>query len=171
MHVSSIASYFGVSAAQSKQQAESVKGAGFATQAAEAADNVATDPYAEVFAKYDLQNITPAQIDELTDELFEAGRAFDKNMLMLRTRGAEFQSHLAELTGAPFDPNKPVNLIQSTKDQITMAHRYGGPTEALEEFLSYLNKYDQADAAGPETPRRGAVYESIMHQAVQESAA
>ena len=139
MNVSSVfaSAGTGLSALQSKQQADRTDGAASASQILESAK----DPYAEVMTKYDLQNITPAEVDQLADELSAAGHAFDKNMLMLRTRGAEFQSHAVELFGGSFDPNQPMNLIQTTKDQITMAHRYGDPTEALEQFLEYFDGF------------------------------
>ncbi len=83
------------------------------------------------------------------DALWKAGYGPEGDLLMLATRGAEFQSHLArtsaQLTGVSVDEaalerrlNQKIDLISNSRDAITYARNHGGPTEASEGMLAML---------------------------------
>ncbi len=165
MHVSNLTAYAGAQAAHPAAPST----AHSAMQAKQT--GAVQDPYAGVMGKYDLQNITPLEIDQLADGLTDSGYPFTTELMILRTQGAEFQAHAGKFADRNFDPAEPVNLIQSTKDKLTQARQYGGPTEFLERLLGFLNKYDESAASSGATARRDSVYENIMRHVVQDGAA
>ncbi|WP_375202026.1 hypothetical protein [Hyphococcus sp.] len=157
MHITNVSSYAGVAALQGKQSAENLNGADFLAEV-----EGERDPIAAVMANYDLQNITPVEIDQLVDELRGAGHPFDQNLLMLSARGAEFRSHLAEVVGGVYDPHQQIDLVAQTQDQLIMARRYGDPTEAIERFLDYLKSYDEGDVHDAGRTQQRLVHETML---------
>lgn len=98
-----------------------------------------SDAIAAVQAQYDVTNITPAQVDQMFDDLVAAGHPLNQDLLMLSTMGGRFRSHLATITGTPPDLNRPANLIQTATDQLTMARNSGSGTEGWEQLISFLD--------------------------------
>jgi hypothetical protein len=100
----------------------------------------------DIFAKYDLNNISPREIDLLVDELRDNGHTDDVEMIMmLETRGERFMRHLRESVGVEAvanDYEAKFDLIGSIKTQIQFARAHGDPTEASEELLAMLERYD-----------------------------
>ena len=162
MHVSNIFSDTGFAALQSTRQSEGAGGADFLEEMQQAAG----DPIAEVMRNYDLQNITPFDIDQLVDELRGAGHPFDQDLLMLSSRGAAFRSHLSEMVGGQYDAHQKINLITQTQNQIEMSRRFGDPTEALEDFLAFLNAADQRQVLDAEKLQQRLIHESMVRQAL-----
>lgn len=162
MQISSASAYAGASALQSKQGVGGANAAAFLAET-QRADG---DPIAGVMKNYDLRNITPEQIDQLFDELVAAGHPVDNNLLMLSTRGAEFNSHIAKELGVAPEPNRPMNLVTSTEYQIRMARSFGDPTEASENFLDFLKSHDKGGSVSTGASQRGLVYESLMQHAL-----
>ena len=160
MHISNASSYVGVAALRGGQSVERANGADLVL---EEQDNGA-DPIADVMANYDLQNITPAEIDQLVDELKSAGHPVDENLLTLSARGAEFRSHLSDIVGGAYDPHQRVNLIDQTQDQLVMARRFGDPTEALERFLDYLQSHNAGEQPDTQLQQQRSVHEAMMRQ-------
>ncbi|PQA88498.1 hypothetical protein [Hyphococcus luteus] len=161
MQVTNVSSYAGVAALQSKQNTDGTNGADFFLEMEEEAD-----PIAAVMATYDLTNITPAEIDQLVDELKAAGHPFDENLLMLSSRGAGFRSHLAGLAGGDYDPHQRVNLVDLTQDQLAMARRFEDPTESIERFLEFLKVHDKGEALNADAMQQRLMHESMMRQMI-----
>ncbi len=118
------------------------------------------------FATYDLNAISPREIDRLAKELQDQDFADTKFMMMLLTRGERFQAHLAEsvaeATGRavePYDPTRPGDLVASTETQLSLARRSGDPTDAIEHFLDMLR------TAQAETGHRSAVPAPVARNA------
>ena len=113
-----------------------------------------------VFAKYDLNSISPHDVDQMALEL----RASDFDdvgfILGLETRGEKWRSHMTETLNdagyefdPAYDPNVATDVIASLKGQIDMAVRHGNPTEFLDTQLS---KMEQLNAkAHPKTALEG----------------
>ena len=131
----------------------------------------ATGKFGEILEHYDLQNITPRDIDKLADELTEAGYPFSTDMMLLRARGAEFQSHMPDFGGVPASPDKPVNLIESVETSLEMSRGHGDPTQGAQHLLDFLIKLDDApdQILAPQGP--SGVHESMYRQFVEASAA
>ena len=165
MQVSNTFSGAAIAALQTKSSTERAGGADFLEEM-ERADS---DPVAAVFANYDLQNISPLEIDQMVEELHGAGHPFDQDLLMLSSRGAAFRSHLSEMMGGDYDGNQRVNLIAQTQDQLVMARRYGDPTEALEDFLEFLNAADQRQLLDAEKTQQRLLHENMMRQVIAAS--
>ena len=145
-------------------------------EAAKAANGGETKPssdavYAQVMGKYDLHNITPAEIDQLADDLVKADYPVTKDLMMLQTRGAEFQAHLSETFGGDFNPHKPVDLIQSVQTSIDMSRRSGDPTETMEHLLDFLTRHDSAAGLSGSADGSSGAHESLYRQLVEASAA
>jgi hypothetical protein len=98
-----------------------------------------------VFAKYDLNDISPHDIDDMAKEL-RASNFDDVGFILgLETRGEKWRSHMMETlnnAGYEFDPQydpaAPTDVIASLKEQIDMSTRSGNPTEFLNEQLSKM---------------------------------
>lgn len=98
-----------------------------------------------VFAQYDLNDISPRDIDKMAEQL----RASDFDdvgfILGLETRGEKWRSHMMETLNdagydfdPSYDPTAPTDVIASLKEQIDMSTRSGNPTEFLNEQLSKM---------------------------------
>lgn len=99
----------------------------------------------QIYADYDLTNITPNEIDELGARLWEAGDTDLESTFMLLTRGAKFQEHLCQMLyeagiidSPDFDGDRAFNLIDGVANQLEMSRRMGDPTEYLERALAEL---------------------------------
>lgn len=127
-----------------------------------------------VFAKFDLKNISPRDIDNMAKEL--RGSNFDDVgfILGLETRGEKWRSHMMETlndAGYEFDPNydptAPTDVIASLKEQIDMSTRSGNSTEFLKEQLSkmeHLNAKAHPQIA-PEGPSSQLAQTLVLFQA------
>ncbi len=131
----------------------------------------ATGKFGEILENYDLQNITPRDIDKLADQLTEAVYPFSMDMMLLRARGAEFQSHMPDFGGVPASPDEPVNLIRSVETSIEASRRHGDPTEAAQHLLDFLIKLDEAPDLILAQQGPSSVHESMYRQFVEASAA
>lgn len=96
----------------------------------------------QIKKKYNLQDITPKQIDALVKDLRENNLASFEQLMMLSTQGYEFRSHLPGGGGG----NKGFNLIQSMEYQLTLSKRHGSPTETLERQLEFVKSLVDKDA-------------------------
>ncbi|SEK83588.1 hypothetical protein [Pacificibacter marinus] len=113
-----------------------------------------------VFAKHDLTDISPRDVDKMAKELRASGYDDVGFILGLETRGEKWRSHMTETlndAGYEFDPNydptRPTDVIASVKEQLDMSHRFGDPTEYLSDQLS---KMERANAqAHPQTAPTG----------------
>ncbi len=113
---------------------------------------------ADVFAKYDMNAISPREVDQMADELLEAGFKDMEFLLMFTTQGEKFLTHLQEtarqhgIGGAGFDPTKPMDLITQTKTQLAFASAAGDPTDAMKRFLDMLMHPPQQTTAVTQNP-------------------
>ncbi|MBU2866472.1 hypothetical protein [Pacificibacter marinus] len=114
-----------------------------------------------VFAKYDLNDISPRDIDKMSEEL----RASDFDdvgfILGLETRGEKWRSHMMDSLSSAgyefepnFDPTASSDVIASIKEQIDLSMRSGNATEFLNEQLSKME--DRNAKAHPRTALEGA---------------
>ncbi|MBU2934978.1 MULTISPECIES: hypothetical protein [Pacificibacter] len=114
-----------------------------------------------VFAKYDLNDISPRDIDKMAAEL----RASDFDdvgfILGLETRGEKWRSHMMDSLNTAgydfepnFDPTASTDVIASIKEQINLSMRSGNSTEFLNEQLSKME--DRNAKAHPQTALEGA---------------
>lgn len=86
--------------------------------------------------KYNLQNITPKEIDALVNDLRGSKLADPKDWLMLATNGYEFRSHLSFAGGT--SSNERFDLLQQTQDRLAYAQRRGQPTASLKDQLAFI---------------------------------
>lgn len=127
-----------------------------------------------VFAKYDLNSISPHDVDEMATAL----RASDFDdvgfILGLETRGEKWRSHMTETLNdagyefdPAYDPNVPTDVIASLKEQIDLSTRHGDPTEFLNAQLSkmeLLNAKAHPQTA-PEGPSEQMAQTLVLFQA------
>lgn len=99
----------------------------------------------DIFADYDLNNISPREIDQLADDLRENGVYDFEQMMMLETRGEKFTMHLQESLKAAgvideisFDPTQKFDYLAATADEVEQARRSGEPYELAQESLNAL---------------------------------
>lgn len=127
-----------------------------------------------VFAKYDLSDISPQEIDQMAEELVEVGFEDMKFIMMLTTKGAAFQSHLQRdfaqsgYDVSSGDMNARMDLLEVTRDQLKMARAFDQPTETLEGFLEDLTGLaaDEPPARAPiELVKGGGLGTLILSQA------
>ncbi|MBW6417499.1 hypothetical protein [Celeribacter sp. PS-C1] len=113
---------------------------------------------ADVFAKYDLTKITPAQIDALTADL-KVARFDDLGFAMsLERQGAAYHAEM-EASGSvygigdeDFDADAPVDLIAKTRSELALAQRYGQDTVRLSTQLFKLEEAQMSRASGASAP-------------------
>ena len=97
-----------------------------------------------VFAHYDLLAISPRTIDELAQDLLNAGYEDTQFVAMLSATGQRFLSkvgkHYAEqgYRVTVHDEDAKVDLLQISRDQLTIKKMLGQPTLALEDFILKL---------------------------------
>ncbi|SFI86264.1 hypothetical protein [Celeribacter neptunius] len=103
-----------------------------------------------IYADYDLNNISPREIDELADRLRENGSYEFKEMMMLETRGERFTQHLQDslrdagiLDEITFEPTRRFDYLGSAADQIELSRRHGDPTEMAQDNLDALRDIHQ----------------------------
>ena len=109
----------------------------------------------EITAKYDMNNISPREIDEMVGELADHGH-MNGEWMMLLAQGEEFRSRLADLakringpTGAtPFDPTKKIDLVADVMKLKEQSEQYGSPTEMLDRMLETLDRVMSYGANG-----------------------
>ncbi len=113
---------------------------------------VETPSFAQIAAKYDVENISPRQVDQLVDELHAQSGEMNGDLLMLATHGADFIYHMSQAMGHPLNPDvldQPVNLLDRMNTQLDIARRRGDPTESIQDQIRFL-KYIQAAGNGAE---------------------
>ncbi len=98
------------------------------------------------FKQYNLQNISPREIDQLASELRKSGDFDVRNILMLETHGEKFQSHLSANSGRDFDESKKSDLMGSIEENIKMSKQRNEPTLLAEGLLKLLQKIDAAQS-------------------------
>lgn len=115
----------------------------------------------QVFAKYDLTDISPVDVDKMAAELRSSGFDDVGFILGLETRGENWRSHMQGALGdagyeyaGGYDANAPADVIASTRTQLAMAHKYGEPTDFLTDQLAKMEEYHaqghpQTAAASP----------------------
>ena len=170
MSVSSISSVIPAGRSAVKTQSSATDGAEFAFAERQSFPGAA----AAVLGGYDLQNISPAEIDQLVADLRAAGHPFDRNIAMLSSYGAEFRSHLAEIGGGEIDPHRKGSLIETIHDRIDFARSVGDPTDPLDALLDFLNR-DQPAAAGttgakPDDRREPSVLGQMLRNLIETAA-
>ncbi|MBL3569293.1 hypothetical protein BV509_16740 [Rhodovulum sulfidophilum] len=151
-----------------------VRSSDFAKAAEEASGPAAASPadaprgpdaIADIFARYDMANISPREIDAMARDLRDAGFEDHDFLLHLEIHGETFQSHLVDcLREAGMDVRdpdftQPMDMFSTTRAQISYSRLAGQPTAWLESFLAKLETYQSpvhADAA------RGAVAQSMV---------
>jgi hypothetical protein len=102
-----------------------------------------TDPLAQVAAKYDMHNISPVQIDQMADEMFAAGSIAERDYMMMKTRGADFLSHLPGNYYTSERLNTGYDLINKTEWEISEHSRRGdSPTDYLKNMLDVFKELD-----------------------------
>ena len=111
--------------------------------------------FADFAEKYDVRAMTPKQIDAFVDAMpFDGPDTI--NLLILKTYGAEFQTHITQslreagitdVSDAELEARleKPIDLIAATELNIAYNRLSGGPTEAAEEFLDWLQDRERSD--------------------------
>ncbi|KCZ83949.1 hypothetical protein [Hyphomonas jannaschiana] len=165
MYVSGAGSNAGIFALQARQGAEGITGQTASTQEAGAT----SDPVADVMSRYNLQDISPLEIDQLVEELRAVGHPMNETLMMLSSRGAEFMSHAQDLLGGTYNPNQRLNLISQTEAQLRMARSMGDPTEATESFLDFLKSHDR-DRLSAGFANADLTRETIMREAFAANA-
>lgn len=152
--------------AASAQKTATAKGPGFAAVMSASQ----SEPIAAVQAKYDVTNITPAEVDQMFDELVDAGYPITEDLLMLSSMGERFRSHLGSITGSAPDLSRPVNLVQTAEQQLVMARSSGQGSEGWESLLRY---FDSLPAPQPATaaPPLGDDRAAALRFAAQSSRA
>ena len=101
------------------------------------------DPHGQVAAKYDMHNISPIEIDEMADQMRANGSITDQDYMMMKTRGAEFLSHLPGNHYTSERLNTGYNLIETTEWEISEHTRRGdSPTDYLESMLDVFKELD-----------------------------
>jgi len=125
-------------------------------------------PTAEaIYADYDLTDMSPDEIDDMTDRLREAGVYEFSDLMMLETRGTRFQQHLCDclyeagiLESPSFDGTRKSDILESFKIQIEMSRRAGDPIDYAQKSLDRLEDIHaqaQADRAKAQSvPSRAA---------------
>jgi hypothetical protein len=103
------------------------------------------------FAQYDLHNISPKEIDSLASKLRKTGDFDVRDILMLETRGAKFQSHVSSEGGREFDANIKSDLLASIEQKIEMSKKRNEPFESTENLLKLLQQID----ASKSIPKEG----------------
>lgn len=107
----------------------------------------------EIYAQYDMHNISPREIDQLHEELRAQGHTDEPGFLMLLTRGEEFQRHLSESLGgtSTSDYTRKIDLVGQVKDQLQRARAMGDATQGHEDLLALLARHDgiRLDVSGP----------------------
>ena len=124
-----------------------------------------------IYADYDLTDMSPDEIDDMTDRLREAGVYEFSDMMMLETRGTRFQQHLCDglyeagiLESPSFDGTRKSDILESFKIQIEMSRRAsdpaGDPIDYAQKNLDRLEDIHaqaQADRAKAQSvPSRAA---------------
>jgi hypothetical protein len=110
--------------------------------------------FGEISKRYDLENMSPREVDALVEELQGEGYEPLADLMILSSFGEGFQSRLHEVTARaygpdvrPFDPMARSNLKETAETQRKMAERMGEPVEgfdALEHLFSVLDKAAEA---------------------------
>jgi hypothetical protein len=123
------------------------------------------NPVEAVFAKYDLAAISPREIDQMASDL--AAAFFDDieflRVLMKRGEAAltkaqeRFSAEGYSVSG--FDPTGKLDLLQVSRDQLSLSRAFGGATQAQESFISKLERI----------VLRGAHFAKVRTQATQGS--
>lgn len=98
----------------------------------------------DIFGKYDLSAISSEDIDQLTADL-KAARFDDLGFVMgLEREGAAYRRDM-EASGrvygigdTEFDADAPIDLIEKTRADLTLAQRYGEDTDRLSAQLAKL---------------------------------
>lgn len=91
-----------------------------------------------VMATRDITHITPRQIDSFVEDMLVAGQPLNAELMMLSSFGERFLTHLAEVTGHPYDPRIQVNMIQVAETQMGIVQRAGDPTGPWLQFIEFL---------------------------------
>lgn len=103
----------------------------------------------KIAQKYDMNNVSPREVDQLVDELRAAGMEWDfEHLGMLETRGARWLSRLAQIgeeqTGikSTFDPDKKIDLVATIESNIAFNKQHGFDSEHYETLLQFVKKID-----------------------------
>lgn len=130
---------------------------------------------AAVKAAFDLHAIAPQHIDQMFDDLVQAGQPVNAPMLLLNSMGAAFRSRLAGITGSAFDAARPMDLIAVAQLQIQRARKQGGSSASWEGFLAFLSPQQaetpakpialQDAAPAPQAPSAAAASAPLEHMA------
>ena len=166
MNISGAGWNAGLTTLQARNGAAGV--AGQASAAQETGGSTA-DPVADVMSRYNLQDISPLEVDQLVKDLQATGYAMNETLLILSTRGAEFISHMSESLGGSFNPNQRMNLISQTENQVRMARSRGDATEAMQNFLDFLKSHDR-DRVSAGFANTDLTRETIMREAFAANA-
>lgn len=108
-----------------------------------AGSKMSVDPISSVGAiagRYDLNNISPREIDQLAHELNDSGNISTQDFMILLTRGAEFLSHMPGNRYTEERLNQKTDLIADFQYSLKMSQNGGAPTEGLEHLLATLEK-------------------------------
>ncbi|MBO0346446.1 hypothetical protein J0X15_14530 [Roseibium sp. CAU 1637] len=101
----------------------------------------------EIMSRYDLNNISPREIDQLADELSEAGGVSFDGLGLLVTRGEKFRMHMIESLGgdpSTFDPTRRSDLAGSMAEQRDFAAKRGDPLEWYDQTLALFDRLQEA---------------------------
>lgn len=103
----------------------------------------------KVANKYDMNNISPREIDKFVEELRGTGMEWDFDTVgLLATRGAKWRSNLANLTKglnegrAAFDPDKRIDLIATIESNIEFNKQSGFDQEHYSTLLKFVKSAD-----------------------------
>lgn len=120
-------------------------------------------------SRYDPENISPREIDQMFDELTEAGHPIDRDLLMLSTKGERFQSHLVNVTNtngeSQFqrpDPTAKINLVEVIEYQMTLARRAGEDTSSQQSLLTFLTEHKPNSNIPSQSPVAGAAVQAAL---------
>lgn len=122
--------------------------------------------------RYDMRNISPIRIDDLTSELFDAGFEPEGDLMMLMVFGAQFQNAIARKMashhGFPLDKKSnneyiktSINLLETLQEARKMSQSFGVNVDYWDRMISVVKEVDLR--AGRPCTRGLSVAEYSLH--------
>ena len=104
--------------------------------------------FADIAKMFDVNGISPTEVDQLAGALKDSGVVSDQDILQLQTKGAEFLSNLPGnyYSGGKLD--EKTDLLGFMQSALSQAQAAGEPTESLASQVSLLSNLAAANSAG-----------------------
>jgi hypothetical protein len=101
-----------------------------------------------VLSKYDLTQISPTQIDQMSAELRQSDFDDVGFIIGLEARGDNWRTHMQGALddagyeyGSSYDAAAQTDVIASSQNELQLALKYGEPTEFLSDQVEKMKRY------------------------------